>query len=71
MTYQLKQYVRGNSPADDLLQAATDHDADLLVIGLRRRSAVGKLVLGSNAQDILLRADCAVLAVKASADAEG
>lgn len=65
IAYRLVEYARGNSPAEDLLQAAEDEDADLLVIGIRRRSPVGKLVLGSNAQDILLRADCPVLAVKA------
>lgn len=66
--YHLVEYARGNSPAGDLLQAAADEDADLLVIGIRRRSPVGKLVLGSNAQEILLRADCDVLAVKAAED---
>jgi nucleotide-binding universal stress UspA family protein len=63
--YRLVEYARGNAPSEDLLQAASDEHADLLVIGIRRRSAVGKLILGSNAQDILLHADCAVLAVKA------
>jgi nucleotide-binding universal stress UspA family protein len=64
--YRLIEYARGNAPAEDLLQAAKDEDADLIVIGIRRRSPVGKLILGSNAQDILLHADCAVLAVKAA-----
>jgi nucleotide-binding universal stress UspA family protein len=58
--------VRGNDPADDLIEVATQEDAALIVIGLRRRSAVGKLLLGSNAQEILLRASCPVLAVKAT-----
>jgi nucleotide-binding universal stress UspA family protein len=66
--YRLVEYVRGNSPAEDLLQVAKDEGADLIVIGIRRRTAVGKLLLGSNAQDILLKADCAVLSVKAAAD---
>lgn len=64
--FRLIDYVRGNSPSEDLLQAARDEQADLLVIGLRRRSPVGKLVMGSNAQEILLQADAPVLAVKAS-----
>lgn len=68
--YRLIEYARGNAPAEDLLQASKDEDADMIVIGIRRRSPVGKLILGSNAQDILLHADCAVLAVKAARDAE-
>jgi nucleotide-binding universal stress UspA family protein len=51
-------------PADDLIQVAKDVDADFIVIGLRRRTPVGKLILGSNAQRILLDAPCPVLAVK-------
>ena len=52
-------------PSDALLQVASQQRVDLIVIGMRRRSRVGKLVLGSNAQDVLLNADCPVLAVKA------
>lgn len=62
--YELIEYARGNSPAEDLLAVARERHADLIVIGIRRRSPVGKLVLGSNAQDVLLEADCPVLAVK-------
>jgi nucleotide-binding universal stress UspA family protein len=68
--YRLVEYARGNAPAEDLLQASKDEQADMIVIGVRRRSPVGKLILGSNAQDILLHADCAVLAVKAEPGAE-
>ena len=64
VAYRVVEYARGNSPADDLVEAAAEHDADLIVIGVRRRSPVGKLVLGSNAQEVLLRAECPVLAVK-------
>ncbi len=66
--YRLVEYARGNSPSEDLLQAARDEQAELIVIGIRRRSPVGKLVLGSNSQHILLHADCDVLAVKATDD---
>ena len=62
----VRDYVRGNEPAEDVIEVAEKEDAALIVIGLRRRSPVGKLLMGSNAQDILLRADCPVLAVKAT-----
>jgi nucleotide-binding universal stress UspA family protein len=61
---EVRQLVRGNEPAEDLIAVAGETDADLIVIGLRRRTPVGKLILGSNAQRILLDAPCAVLAVK-------
>lgn len=66
--HQVRELVLGRSPSEDLVALAEEEGADLIVIGIRRRSPVGKLVLGSNAQDILLRAECAVLAVKAPRD---
>lgn len=54
--------------SDALLMIAETEDVELIVIGLRRRSPVGKLLLGSNAQRILLDAPCPVLAVKADDD---
>ena len=65
--HELRKLVRGFEPAEDLIGIADDADAELIVIGLRRRSPVGKLILGSNAQRILLDAKCPVLAVKADA----
>lgn len=62
--YDVRQLVRGFEPAEDLIGIAEDCDAELIVIGLRRRTPVGKLILGSNAQRILLDAPCPVLAVK-------
>jgi nucleotide-binding universal stress UspA family protein len=53
-------------PADDLISVADEVGADLIVIGLRRRTPVGKLILGSSAQRILLDAHCPVLAVKSA-----
>lgn len=63
--YDVRQLVRGFEPAEDLISIAEANDAELIVIGLRRRSPVGKLILGSNAQRVLLDAHCPVLAVKA------
>lgn len=53
------------SPAEALLQAAADTNALMIVLGVRRRTPVGKLILGSTAQEVLLGADCSVLSVKA------
>ena len=64
--FQIRQLVRGMDPAEDLINVAEEVSADVIVIGLRRRSPVGKLILGSNAQRILLDAPCPVLAVKAA-----
>lgn len=63
--HEVRQLVRGLDPADDLVNVASEVAADIIVIGLRRRSPVGKLILGSNAQRVLLDAPCPVLAVKA------
>jgi len=63
--HEVRQLVRGNEPAHDLIEVAEEVNADFIVIGLRRRTPVGKLILGSNAQRILLDASCPVLAVKA------
>jgi nucleotide-binding universal stress UspA family protein len=64
--HEVRQLVRGMDPADDLVAVAAEVDADFIVIGLRRRTPVGKLILGSNAQRVLLDAPCPVLAVKAA-----
>jgi nucleotide-binding universal stress UspA family protein len=65
LEHEVRQLVRGSDPADDLIAVAEEVDADLIVIGLRRRTPVGKLIMGSNAQQVLLDAGCPVLAVKA------
>src|SRR5690606_41726799 len=62
--HDARHVQRGNDVAEDLVQLAQEQSAELIVIGLRRRSPVGKLFLGSNAQRILLDAPCPVLAVK-------
>lgn len=62
VTYSLQS---GNEAmSQHVLRVAERVAADLIVIGIRRRSPVGKLVLGSDSQDVLLEAQCPVLAVK-------
>ncbi|MDR7082758.1 nucleotide-binding universal stress UspA family protein [Arthrobacter ginsengisoli] len=51
--------------ADEFLDLAREVNASLIVIGLRHRSQVGKFIMGSHAQRILIQADRPVLAVKA------
>jgi nucleotide-binding universal stress UspA family protein len=64
--HEVTQPVEAKDPGAQLLDVARQTNAELIVIGLRRRSPVGKLILGSQAQTILLDADCPVLAVKAA-----
>ncbi|UJP39201.1 universal stress protein [Cellulomonas palmilytica] len=54
----------GGDVADDLIATAEETGAELVVIGLRQRSPVGKLILGANAQRVLFDAPCPVLTVK-------
>ena len=63
---EFKQFVRGRSTLDEIEALVTELNVSVLVIGLRKRTAVGKLLLGSMAQEILMTAPCPVLAVKAS-----
>ena len=62
--HEVRVIAAGRDVAEELIGAAEDTDASLIVIGLRRRSPVGKLILGANAQRILLDSPCPVLAVK-------
>jgi nucleotide-binding universal stress UspA family protein len=64
LDHEVLQPTDGRSAAETILGIAVSESADLVVIGLRRRSPFGKLVTGSTAQQILLDAPCAVLSVK-------
>lgn len=60
----VEQSMTVRDGAGGVLDAADAHRAELIVIGVRRRTPVGKLIMGSTAQRILLDALCPVLAVK-------
>ncbi|MFD1710544.1 universal stress protein [Ottowia sp. GY511] len=62
---EFKHFVRGKSAVEEIDELVHQLQVSVLVIGLRRRSAVGKLLLGSTAQEILMTVSCPVLAVKA------
>jgi nucleotide-binding universal stress UspA family protein len=68
LAHQVRAAAADLDPAEDLINTAEATGAEFIVIGLRRRSPVGKLLLGGNAQRVLLDAGCPVLAVKAAAN---
>ena len=63
---EFKQFVRGQSTIEEIEEMVSALQVSVLVIGLRKRSPVGTLLLGSMAQEILLNVACPVLAVKAT-----
>lgn len=56
--------VRGLTPGEDIVEFAVDRKIDEIIIGIEKRSKVGKLLFGSNAQYIILEAPCPVVSVK-------
>ncbi|HSN36973.1 MAG TPA: universal stress protein [Arthrobacter sp.] len=65
VTASVRQPSYQHDLADEFLELAREVNASLIVIGLRHRTQVGKFIMGSHAQRILIQADRPVLAVKA------
>lgn len=63
IAHEVRQAI-GTDVAEEMLRVVRDTDAEVLVIGLRHRTPVGKMIMGSVAQHVLLDAPCWVLAVK-------
>jgi nucleotide-binding universal stress UspA family protein len=56
--------IRGLSPGEDIVGFAKDHDVDEIIVGLKKVSAVEKMIFGSNARYVILNAHCPVVSVK-------
>ena len=56
--------IRAMTPGEDIVAFAREKNVDQIIVGAKRRSKIGKLVFGSNAQYIVLHAHCPVVTVK-------
>ncbi|WP_159614696.1 universal stress protein [Glutamicibacter sp. JC586] len=68
LDFWIQRQSQGIDAADQILQVAEAQRAELIVIGLRKRTAMGKFIMGSVAQRVLLQAGCPVLSLKAKND---
>lgn len=56
--------IRGLSPGEDIVQFAEEKKVDEIIMGVKRRSKVSKILMGSTAQYVILKAPCPVVTVK-------
>ena len=56
--------IRGLSAGEDLVEFANENAVDEIIVGVKRRSKVGKFLMGSTAQYVILQANCPVVTVK-------
>jgi nucleotide-binding universal stress UspA family protein len=61
---EVEQLARGLTPGEDIVLFAEENDIDHIYVGIRKKSRTSKLILGSTAQFIILKARCPVVSVK-------
>ena len=61
---EVEQLARGLTPGEDIVLFAEENDIDQIYVGIRKKSRTSKLILGSTAQFIILKANCPVTSVK-------
>ena len=59
-----EQLVRGLTPGEDLVKFANENEIDHLFVGIEKKSKTRKMLLGSTAQFVILKAPCPVTSVK-------
>ncbi|MBK0332345.1 universal stress protein [Brachybacterium sp. MASK1Z-5] len=62
--FELRVVPRRDDAADDILQTIDNEKIDQVVLGVRRRTPIGKMLLGSTAQRVIMEAPCPVVCVK-------
>jgi len=61
---EVEQLARGLTPGEDIVLFAEENDIEQIYVGIRKKSRTSKLILGSTAQYIILKANCPVTSVK-------
>jgi nucleotide-binding universal stress UspA family protein len=61
---EVEQLARGLTPGEDIVLFAEENDIEQIYVGIRKKSRTSKLILGSTAQYIILKAKCPVTSVK-------
>lgn len=61
---EIHQTVRGLTPGEDIVKYAKENKIDHIFVGIEKKSKTQKILLGSTAQYIILKADCPVTTVK-------
>jgi len=64
--YETYQLARGRAPGEDLVNFAEEHEVDQIFVGVEKKSRTQKIIVGSNAQYIILKASCPVVSVNRS-----
>jgi nucleotide-binding universal stress UspA family protein len=68
-TLEVERRLEDGSPAETIVNVAREEGADLIVLGTQGRSALGRLLLGSVADQVVRQAPCPVLTTPATATA--
>jgi nucleotide-binding universal stress UspA family protein len=63
-SYETHALVTNMSPGEEIVEFAERNDVGEIVIGIRKRSKVGKLMFGSTAQFVILNAHCPVVSIR-------
>ena len=62
--FELRTVPKRDDPADDILDAVEHDDVDLVILGIRKRTPIGKILLGSTSQRVAIESPVPVVLVK-------